>query len=178
MNDDLTRIIIDIRGDNSEIMTCIKNSISFMDGWSLDSNLYLVPPECRIFAFNLSLKRFEWWRSTASYSDTMDEDEFVINTLADISWLLEFVYLNAERCESAPKPPDFANGLFNSVMKMPMFDYQTSFIENLPSKTNYMKEFIKIASECKIKLTPALSMVYVNDCSDMLSLQEAAWSGE
>jgi hypothetical protein len=40
---------------------------------------------------------FEWWRTNDTFADTMDEDEVVIKDLADISYLLEFVYLNSEK---------------------------------------------------------------------------------
>jgi len=95
-----TFIFIDIRAENkTEIMDCICDTIEFMPGWSLSSEIKSVwfNIDERMLAFNLTTHRFEYWRSNESYSDTMDADEMVINNLEDISRLLEFVYLNADR---------------------------------------------------------------------------------
>ena len=59
--------------------------------------LFRSPTDARFFAFNLTEHTFEWWRKNDTYSDTMDEDEVVIKDIADISNLLEFVYLNCEK---------------------------------------------------------------------------------
>lgn len=85
-----------------------------MPGWQMASSVFASPTDARFFAFNLTEHTFEWWRKNDSYSDTMDEDEVIIKDIADISNLLEFVYLN---CEKLRDKDDLAKAfakLFNS----------------------------------------------------------------
>jgi hypothetical protein len=92
-----TLIIIDIQAPNQlEILTCIRETFEFMEGWTFCSSVQASPTDARFYAFNLTNRTFEWWRQNNTFSDTMDEDEVAIKDLADISYLLEFVYLNAE----------------------------------------------------------------------------------
>ena len=93
-----TLIIIDIQAPNQlEILTCVRETFDFMPGWVMGSGIYNSPTNARFFVFNLTVSTFDWWRTNESFSDTMDEDEVAIKDLADISHLLEFVYLNSER---------------------------------------------------------------------------------
>src|ERR1035437_8078015 len=92
-----TIIIIDIRmPDNLEILMCVRDTFEFMTGWIVGSSVMCSPADARFFAFNITQHRFDWWRTNYTFSDTMDEDEVVIKDLADISNLLEFIYLNSE----------------------------------------------------------------------------------
>lgn len=92
-----TLIIIDIQAPNQfEILTCVRETFEFMPGWIFCSNVQASPTDARFYVFNLTLHTFEWWRTNDTLSDTMDEDEVAIKDLADISHLLEFVWVNGE----------------------------------------------------------------------------------
>ena len=96
-----TLIIIDIQAENkAEIIPVVQESFEYMPGWMIGGaalNAKAEYPEERIFIFNLTLHTFDWWRDNTTFSDTMDKDEVVIKDLADISYLLEFIYENTER---------------------------------------------------------------------------------
>lgn len=95
--DNETIIVIDIQASNQlEILTCIQETFDYMPNWIMGSSVHTSPTDARFYCFNLTTHVFSWYRQNDTYSDTMDEDEIVINDLADISHLLEFVYLNAE----------------------------------------------------------------------------------
>ena len=95
-----TVVIIDIQAENkAEILQCVQETVEYMPGWEFGCaalNTKVKYPNERFFVFNLTQKHFDWWRTNDSFSDTMDEDEVVIKDLADISYLLEFVYLNCD----------------------------------------------------------------------------------
>ena len=92
-----TMLIIDIQAANQlEILTCVRETFSFMPGWVFNSSAKSSPKDARFYIFNLSCHTFSWWRTNESLSDTMDADEVVIKDLADISHLLEFIYENTE----------------------------------------------------------------------------------
>ena len=94
---DHTIIHIDIQAPNKlEILTCVRETFDYMPGWLLCSSVHASLTDARFYCFNLTMHTFEWWRANDSYADTMDEDDVVIKDLADISHLLEFVWLNGE----------------------------------------------------------------------------------
>ena len=98
-----TLLMIDIQAANQlEILTCVRETFEFMPGWTLSSNVSSSPTDARFFVFNLTLHTFMWWRTNQSFSDTMDEDDIIIKDLADISHLLEFVFLNGDRLRKLP----------------------------------------------------------------------------
>ncbi len=120
-NDSL--IHVDIQADNKlEILTCVRESFLYMPGWVFDTSAVSAMnehPESRFFSFNLTGKTFVWWRTNDTLSDTQDEDETIVKDLADISGLLEFVYVNADelRKNLAPKEDDLTakfKAFFNS----------------------------------------------------------------
>lgn len=130
-----TRIIIDIQADNKlEILTCIRETFEFMPGWSLDSSVLCSPDDARIFAFQLNLHTFEWWRGNDTFSDTMDEDEVVIKDLADISHLLEFVWVNCEKLREKEDVNAKLNKLFEHF---PLFigkeKYEKQYLSKMKS---------------------------------------------
>ena len=96
-----THILIDIRCPNkSEIINCICDTLEFMPGWTITNDIKsMYGHHRRMYSFNLTSRVFSYWRNNETYSDTLDEDEVIINNLEDISTLLEFVYLNADRLE-------------------------------------------------------------------------------
>ena len=95
---DHTLILIDIQAPNQlEILTCIRETFEYMPGWQVMSSVHQSSTDSRFFAFNLTEHTFEWWRTNDTFSDTMDEDEVPIKDLADISHLLEFVWINCEK---------------------------------------------------------------------------------
>lgn len=99
MNDWNTFVFIDIQAqyeDRIEILQCVKDTLGLIPGWSVLLNVDCAPKEARFFSFNFQSKYFSYHRSNDTYSDTMDSDEVVIKDLADISYLLEFIYQNCE----------------------------------------------------------------------------------
>ena len=104
-----TLIIIDIQADNKvEILECIEASFAFMPGWKMENgSLFGGYFNTRIFAFDMTNKTFVELRPNNSYSDTMDGDEIIIKDLADISELLEYIFLNGEtlrQCHTLKSP--------------------------------------------------------------------------
>jgi hypothetical protein len=101
-----TLLMIDIQSDNrAEILQCVEETFEYMPGWMMGGaalNAKSQNPEARFFVFNLTLHTFDWWRTNTSFADTMDEDDVVINNIADISHLLEFVFLNGDRLRKLP----------------------------------------------------------------------------
>jgi hypothetical protein len=86
-----------------------------MDGWDVGTNVKMASNGSRFYTFNLSTKRFVWWRGNNSLSDTMDEDEVPIRDLADISHLLEYVYVNADTLRKKCIVPGVNATIFDSV---------------------------------------------------------------
>lgn len=110
---DHTLLIIDIQASNQlEILTCVRETFAFMPGWEVASSVMASPTNARFYAFNLTLLMFEWWRTNDSFSDTRDEDEVPIRNLADISHLLEFVFLNGDRLRKVPSLADEFESFF------------------------------------------------------------------
>lgn len=74
-----------------------------MPGWSF--NVAIGVPAFRFYTFNLTARTFLWWRSNDTFSDTEDIDEVPIKDMADISYLLEFIHVNAESLREKPSLP-------------------------------------------------------------------------
>jgi hypothetical protein len=103
-----TQIIIDVQApNNTEILTCVRETFEFMPGWIFAHNISNCPTDARFFAFDLTYHTFNWWRTNTTFSDTMDEDEMPIKDLADISNLLEFVWVNGENLRTKYIAPDY-----------------------------------------------------------------------
>jgi len=160
-----TLILIDILAENKvEILTCIRETFNLMDGWVYAAEF--VPIESRFYYFNLTHKRFCYYRLNETYLDTMGVDEVVINDLADISRLLEFIYDNCDTLRGS------------SILKNP---YQHSFVTqpvmvHIPEQT--MEAIEEMCNEF-ISGTKKHILTYSDDHMDsMMSLQEAHWSGE
>jgi len=103
-----TLIIIDIQANNrAEIVQCVQNTFEYMPGWVVASAATYAStysPDSRFFCFNFTYRTFDWWRTNGSASETIDNDEMPIKDLADISNLLEFVYLNTDRLRVKEDP--------------------------------------------------------------------------
>jgi hypothetical protein len=101
-----TLIHVDIQADNKlEVLTCVRESFLYMPDWMFDTSASIAMiehPESRFYTFNLTHRVFFWWRLNTTFSDTQDADEVPVKDLADISNLLEFVYLNAEKLREKP----------------------------------------------------------------------------
>lgn len=107
-NQNDTLIHIDVQAeDKAEILTCVKESFVYMPEWTFDNLVTIANPDSRFYTFNLSIRKFYWWRDNDTLSDTQDEDETPIRDLADISHLLEFIYLNGETLRAKPEKKGF-----------------------------------------------------------------------
>lgn len=154
---DDTLVIIDIQAPiQLEILTCINESFSYMPGWQFCSSVSCSPTSARFFCFNLSHRTFEWWRTNDTFSDTMDEDEIIIKDTADISRLLEFIYLNDEKL----RDPTSDTG---SIWNLPQTPYASEPVwyapagtkkprptKNKPNMANMLQKLKDIASTTQI----------------------------
>lgn len=134
-----TYIFIDIRCENkSDILKCIYDTINFMPGWTLSSGLKYggTLTNARIYCFDLTNRIFAYWRSNNSYSDTMDEDEVIINNLEDISTLLEFVYLNADRLEVEDTVEETPSSHMSSVIAS-----FTQWVDSMSTNMSFMGQY-------------------------------------
>lgn len=100
-----TLIQVDIQAADAksghEIRDLVIETFKYMPPWKMVGNAFHAPSNARFFNFNLTTREFVWHRSNESFADTMDEDEFVIHDVAEMSWLLEFVFLN---CDTMRQP--------------------------------------------------------------------------
>ena len=157
-----TLIIIDIRTpDNTEILTCVRETFDFMPGWKFALSVTHSPTDARFFAFNLTTHAFEWWRTNETFSDTMDEDEIVIKDLTDISNLLEFVWLNGDQLLNTyihPKKEKLASEFEKFFASTPPFnpmDFSKILYEDYAEKSKntdvsptIFNEFVLSIEEC------------------------------
>jgi len=141
--------MIDIQAPNQlEILTCIRETFEYMPGWQVMSSVHQSSTDSRFFCFNLTEHSFEWWRTNDTFSDTMDEDEVIIKDIADISYLLEFVWVNGEqlRVKGVDLKAAFEE-FFGSNWKKPepkkrkKADEPTAHHINITNLENKLKEF-------------------------------------
>ena len=150
-----TMLIIDIQAANQlEILTCVRETFSFMPGWVFNNNSIInSPADARFFIFNLSCHTFDWWRTNESLSDTMDADEVVIKDLADISHLLEFIYENTEALRHQSECVNAFGSLYGNVMPKKNHEKGIDFAlaEKMQEAYDYIKKFSHPEGFIKIK---------------------------
>jgi|FAXJ01.1.fsa_nt_gi hypothetical protein len=149
-----TMLIIDIQAANQlEILTCVRETFSFMPGWVFNSSAKSSPKDARFYIFNLSCHTFSWWRTNESLSDTMDADEVVIKDLADISHLLEFIYENTEALRHQSECVNAFGSLYGNVMPKKIHEKGIDFdlAEKMQEAYDYIKKFSHPEGFIKIK---------------------------